>query len=245
MTQVPTHPATPAVSSGHLHLLLVDDSRVFAEVLAVRLRADPSVKEVQTAHSLSDARALLVRSRPDVLLLDLHVGDESGLDLIADLNLVPDPPRVLMLSGNDSIQLQIQALVTGAEGWVSKTARFETLMAAVGHVARGDMYLSPSSLSPLVRHLLNRDRVDGSFVDSLSARQVEVLRCLVAGMSRAECASRLHVSVNTVRTHVQALMKRADVHSTLALAAVARSLGVQGVDEGADQSQPRPPYPPR
>ncbi|MGZ4536411.1 MAG: response regulator transcription factor, partial [Nocardioidaceae bacterium] len=66
-----------------------------------------------------------------------------------------------------------------------------------------------------------------SFVDDLSPRELEVLQLLVAGLSRAEVAERLVVSPNTVRTHVQNLLKAADVHSTLALVAVAREAGVE------------------
>jgi DNA-binding NarL/FixJ family response regulator len=235
MTEQGGTAAAAAVRSGHLVLLLVDDSRVFAEVLASRLRADASIKEVWTAFSLAEARASLQHSRPDLVLLDLQLGEDSGLELLQDLTLMPGAPRVMMLSGADSTQQVVQALDAKADGWVSKTARFETLMDAVHRVARGDMYLAPPSLGPVLRHLLSRDRVDQSFVDALSARQLEVLRCVVAGMSRLECAGRLHVSVNTVRTHVQALMKRADVHSTLALAAVARDVGVRGIDEEPDR----------
>jgi len=70
-----------------------------------------------------------------------------------------------------------------------------------------------------------------SLLDDVTSRELEVLRCLVAGMNRAEVASRLFLSTNTVRTHVQSLLRRADVHSTLTLAAVARDLGVTGIDE--------------
>jgi DNA-binding NarL/FixJ family response regulator len=71
-------------------------------------------------------------------------------------------------------------------------------------------------------------------VDNLTPRELEVLRCLVSGMTRAEVAQHLFVSTNTVRTHVQSLLRRADQHSALALVAFARSLGVKGIDENDD-----------
>jgi DNA-binding NarL/FixJ family response regulator len=222
--------ARSGLRSGQVTLLLVDDSPVFVEVLAHRLRADELVDQVEVASSLREARAALPRSQPDLVLLDLQVGDELGLELIPDLARLPAPPRVLMLSGSDGSDEIIQALEAGVDGWVGKTESLEALLRAVDGVVGGEMYLPPRSLGPVLRRLLSRGRSDENFLDTLTARQLEVLRCLVAGMSRLECADRLHLSVNTVRTHVQTLMKRAGVHSSLSLAAAARDLGVRGID---------------
>jgi two-component system nitrate/nitrite response regulator NarL len=224
----------PDPGLGRVKLLLVEDYRIFADLLADRMRQEANVGRVDVASSLSEARVNLRRSRPDLVLLDLNLAaGEVGLDLLDDLARMAHPPQVLMLSAIEGVEQIVRALEAGAEGWVSKTAAFETLMLAASEVLRGNMYLAPSALGPVVRHLLDRHRVGGSFVDMLSARQLEVLRCVIAGMSRAECAERLHLSVNTVRTHVQVLLKRADVHSTLALASLARDLGVRGIDDAA------------
>jgi DNA-binding NarL/FixJ family response regulator len=218
-----------------LTVLLVEDYRIFADLLADRMRAEARVAGVEVACSLNEARANLRRSRPDLILLDLNLGGEAGLDLFADLDRMTDPPRVLMLSGIDSVEQVVRAFGAGADGWVSKTAPFETLMFAVHEVVTGNMYLAPHSLGPVLRHLLRSTKEDETFIDTVSERQLDVLRCMVAGMSRTECAERLHVSVNTVRTHVQQLLKRADVHSTLALASLARELGVRGIDEASPE----------
>ena len=219
-----------------MSLLLVEDHRVFADVLAERIRAQPGVRRVEIAGTLSEARASLRRSQPDLVLLDLQLGGELGTDLLDDLAQLADRPHVVMLSGMENTSQVVDAFVAGAEGWVSKTADFDSLMFAANEVVRGHMYLAPASLRPVLEHLLGQreTRASGnSFVEGLSTRQLEVLRCLVSGMSRAECAQRLHLSVNTVRTHVQALLKRADVHTTLALATVAREAGVRGIEDEA------------
>lgn len=231
----------PAARTGEpLRLLLVEDSRIFADLLADRIRAEQGIAEVDVACSLSEARANLRRALPDLVLLDLHLGDELGTDLLEELRLLVPPPRVLMLSGTDSAQQVVDALRAGADGWVAKTADFDVLMHAAGEVLNGNMFLAQPALGPVLRFLLDRDSAEPSFVDGLSPRQLEVLRCIVAGMSRAEAAERLHVSVNTVRTHVQVLLKRADVHTTLELAALARDLGVTGVDDPTADGSSRP-----
>ncbi len=222
-----------AVWERPVDVLLVDDHRVFAEALASRLQAEQGIEHIDIACSLSEARAYIHRSCPDLIMLDYQLDDEAGTDLLADLDGLPDRPNVLMLSGHDRAQLAVQAFEAGAHGWVSKTAPFETLMFAAAEVAHGRMYLARASLKPVLHYLLQQStsQSEPSFVDDLSARQTEVLRCVVSGMSRAECAQRLNLSVHTVRTHVQQLLKRAEVHSTLALASRARGLGVRGIDD--------------
>lgn len=212
-------------------IMLVEDSRIFADLLADRIRAQHGVVGVDIASSLDEARANIRRARPDLVLLDLNLGGESGLDLLADLEGLAVPPRVLMVSGISNTDQVVRALRAGARGWVSKTDSFDDLTFAAGEVLRGNIYLAPAVLAPVLRRLLSRDSAEESFVDSLSARQLQVLRCVVAGMSRAECAEHLHLSINTVRTHVQVLLKRADVHSTLALASLARNEGVGAIDD--------------
>jgi DNA-binding NarL/FixJ family response regulator len=218
-------------------LLLVDDHRVFADVLGEALLGEPGISRVNRASNLEAARALLASDPPDLVLLDLVLADESGFDLLGELAGSPGAPPAIVLSGSNDPQLIVRALECGAKGWLSKTTRLDALMAAVWQVLDGQMYLAPSTLRPVLTHLLadlrGRDEAAG-FVGELTPRELEVLRCLVSGMTRAEVAAHLFVSMNTVRTHVQSLLRRSEQHSALALVAFARSHGVRGIDEISD-----------
>lgn len=220
-------------------MLLVEDSRIFADLLAGRIRDRPGIAGVDIALTLAQARRLIVRACPDLVILDVCLGDGSGLDLLDDVRGASRPPRVLVLSALETVPGVVAALRSGADGWVVKTASSEALMAAVRDVLAGEMVLSPTMTGPVIRFLLQASRREEGFVAQLSTRQVEVLRCVVAGMSRAECAQQLHISVNTVRTHVQVLLKRAQVHSTLALAAAARAAGVVAWEARPDPAPTR------
>ena len=215
-------------------VLLVDDHRVFAEALANLLAAEPGIGPVGTASNLAGARTLIARARPDLVLLDLSLAEESGSDLLAELMTEPDPPAVIMLSGSTDPRLIVQALDAGARGWLAKTTRLPALVGAIWQVLDGHLYLAPAALEPVLGHLLGdlrRQRVSAGFVDRLTPRELDVLRCLVAGMTRSEAAEHLFVSTNTVRTHIQSLLRRSGQHSALALVAFARSHGVTGIDE--------------
>jgi DNA-binding NarL/FixJ family response regulator len=214
-------------------VLVIDDHRVFAEVLAAQLRLEPGIEQVEVALSLEEARVVLRTFRPQVVLLDYDLDGQPGAELIPELKRRSPYSRVVMLSGTDDSPNIIESLEAGAEAWVGKDARFETLMHASAEVLEGHLYLYPPSVKPVIRRLLDERAAKhaSTFVDDLSARELDVLRCLIAGMTRVEVAQRLYISPNTVRTHVQHLLSRAQVHSTVALVAAARSAGVKSVDD--------------
>jgi DNA-binding NarL/FixJ family response regulator len=183
------------------------------------------------------------RAGADVVLLDYDLAGESGLDLIEELDELGERPRVVMVSAGHDPQLIVEALERGAEAWVTKDAGFDVLLVAIGEVLNGHLYLPPDALRAVVDRLVEQAHgpalPEHSFVDELSSRELEVLRCLVSGMTRVEVAQRLFISTNTVRTHVQNVLKAADLHSTLALVAAARERGVTGIDEEESERRPR------
>lgn len=228
--------AQPAGLTRSISLLVVDDHRIFAEVLAMRLERELGVTGVGLAYGLDEARVLARQEAPDVVFLDYHVDGRIGTELIADLQALPNKPQVVMLSASEVTQEIIDSLQCGASAWVVKGAQVEMLMHATEEVLAGRIYLHPTTVRPVVERLLGeaRGQREKTFVDDLSPRQLEVLRCLVAGLDRAEIAQRLYISPNTVRTHAQHLLRVADAHSTLALVARAREAGVRGIDEPAE-----------
>ncbi len=215
-----------------MSLLIVDDHRIFAEVLCSRLSHEPLVHDVRLASGLDEARVLAGQHPPEVVVLDYDIDGTPSTGLVADLRALPRPPEVVMLSASDDPEAIIASLRAGASAWVVKGAPVELLMAAVDEVLQGRTYLHPTTVRPVLDQLLHQGdaQAEPTFLDDLSARQLEVLRCLAGGLTRAETAQRLFISPNTVRTHVQHLLAASGEHSTLALVARARELGVQGVD---------------
>jgi two-component system nitrate/nitrite response regulator NarL len=226
-------------------VLVVDDHRVFAEVLAAQLRLEPGIERVGVALSLEEARVVLRSFTPQIVLLDYDFDGEPGTDFIPELKSRSPGSRVIMVSGMDDSLSIIESLEAGAEAWVGKDAGFATLVQASMAVLEGHLYLYPPSVKPVIRRLLDERgaKRPPTFVDEISARELDVLRCLIAGMTRAEVAQRLYISPNTVRTHVQHLLSRAQVHSTVALVAAARSAGLKSVDDRrTDDVSPGQPW---
>jgi DNA-binding NarL/FixJ family response regulator len=215
--------------TAELSLLVVDDHRVFAEALARRLLAEPFITSVRVARSVGEARALVNRSAPDVVLLDHLLGDARGADLLPDLAKLPGPPTVLVVSATDEPSEVVSYLRAGVDGWVSKDVDYDGLLASIRAAVSGHVALVGRPLDGVVKLLLEEDAraQDGALPYELTAREREVLECLVGAMSTREIAEHLFISGHTVRTHIQHLLRRAGVHSTAELVADARARGVR------------------
>lgn len=217
-------------------ILLVDENRILADVLAMRLREEPSVGATAVAGSVAEAMSVLPGLRPDLLLVEYGGRGELALRLMAELRGSGSSASVVVLSELCDARAVFAALEAGARGWVTKDSTFAALWDALREVRIGRMVLSPSVLEPVIERALDSVRRESpaarqDFVADLTPREYEVLQCLVAGLSKKEVAARLFLSINTVRTHVQHLLRHADEHTTLALVAAARDLGVTGVGE--------------
>jgi DNA-binding NarL/FixJ family response regulator len=213
-------------------VLVVDDHRLFAEVVARSLRRAATVADARPAGTVREARAVVEERTTDVVLLDHDLAGESGLDLVPHLDALPTRPRVVLVGDDGDHGSLVDALSAGVQGWLSKHSSLEEVLRAVEAVHRGDVHLPPHTWSPEV---LDRLRARGTepaagtqpLVEVLTQRQRQVLECLVAGLRRAEIAHELRVSPHTVRTHVRDMLRVAGVHSTPRLVARARAEGVR------------------
>lgn len=215
-------------------LLMVEDHRIFADVVASHLAAAAPLAAVHLVTKLAEARALARAIRPDLLTIDYRLAGECGLDLIPDLTALDLDADVIILSASRDPAHIMEAFRRGARAWVDKTALVDDLVDAMRAVRRGDMYLSPASVRPLIDHHLHAARREGSarqFMDKCTDRELQVLQRLMAGMTHPAVALSLGLSPNTVRTHVQSLFHTFGVHSTLALIAAAREAGVTAEGE--------------
>ncbi len=223
--------------SPDLSLLFLDDHLVFAEALCQRLVELELVGDAVAATTVTQAVRLIHDRRPDVVFVDLHLAGESGLDLLPRIAGSSFRPPVGVLSGGSDPATIAEALQSGVGAWVVKNGPLDEVAHAAEALHRGDTYVSPQVAGRLIRRLLDSraSAAAPTFVDGLSPRAYAVLRCLVSGMSRQETAARLYMSPNTVRTHVQKLLRVSDTHSTLALVAAARSYGVREIDDHSAQ----------
>ncbi|MEU9128270.1 response regulator transcription factor [Kitasatospora sp. NPDC048540] len=156
-------------------------------------------------------------------------GAGDGISLVARVCRSHPELRAVVLAAADDPHRAVRALHAGASGWVAKESSLGTLMTVVRGVLRDETHLPPALLTGVVRELTSarRDRSESErLVAALTPREEEVLRCMVAGLGRQAVAERLYLSPHTVRTHMQNVLGKLGVHSTLAAVAVARRAGI-------------------
>jgi DNA-binding NarL/FixJ family response regulator len=208
--------------------LLIDDHPVFAQALAARLGCEPDFVVVPVAHTVEQAFAELARSRPAVALVDLVLGNESGLAVLEHVQARHPDTRVIMLTGVNDVGAVVEAVRLGARAWLPKSADVAQLIRVIRGVACGEAWIPPALLHEVLTRLAALEPADP--LRALTAREREVLQCMVDGLTRPEIARRLYLSPNTVRTHAQKLLTKLDSHSILEAVALARRAGMRPSD---------------
>lgn len=214
-----------------IRVVLVDDHEVFVDALAARLGDYPDLAVQGAATGVAQALALLQRVECDVIVLDLALAGEDGLT-VARAALRADPAvGIVVATGADTTDQIVEAVQLGVRGWVPKTVTADELVEAIRGVALGGTRIPADLLATVLVSLSGGQRVSIEHVRGireLTSRELEVLGCLVEGMSRTEIGDLLHISPNTVRTHVQSILHKLNVHSALAAVAIARRAGISG-----------------
>ncbi|MEU0844272.1 response regulator transcription factor [Streptomyces sp. NPDC005962] len=157
----------------------------------------------------------------------------DGIALVGGVRTAQPGVHTVVLAERDDPRRAAAALQAGASGWVAKDCSLVRLLAVIRGVLRDETHLPPALLTGVLRELTaaRKHRTESErLVESLTPREREVLRCMVAGLGRKAVAERLFLSPHTVRTHMQNVLGKLGVHSTLAAVALARRAGVGPVD---------------
>jgi DNA-binding NarL/FixJ family response regulator len=214
----------PSVAA--LSVLVVDDHAIFADALQARLSREPDLGPVGVAYGAAEARAKVVRMRPAVLVLDLLLSDgESGLDVAEAIQETSPQTKIIILTAVESVGDVVTGLMHGVRAWLPKTVDVGHLVRVVRGVHAGEAWLAPELLGRVLSDLVVGARPDP--LDGLTTRERQVLQCMVDGLTRAQIAQRLHLSVNTVRTHTQNIIAKLGAHSTLESVTLALRKGLR------------------
>ena len=218
-------------ADGHpVRVFLVDDHELFLDALARRLEVEPAVELVGRETNAADARRALSRVQVDVLIVDAQLDNESGLELVAVVLHDHIVPAAVVVTAHDNVEVAAQAVRAGARGFVSKVDHIDELVDTVEAVHRGETRLPNRLLSGILEELQRASREDDELVrrlDMLTEREREVLAMLASGADRQAIARSLFISAHTVRTHVQRILTKLNVHSQLEAVSVALRAGLQ------------------
>jgi DNA-binding NarL/FixJ family response regulator len=191
-----------------LRVAIVEDQRLFNEILAMLLSKEPDVEVVATAQTGREALRIACSLRPHVLLLDIGLPDLSGIEVARALRASAPDVRLIALSVHDEPQIVRDMLSAGASGYVLKSAALHELVRALRIVTQGALYISPE-----IAHLVHDKRAR----PRLARREREVLALIAEGKRGPEIAARLGISPATVEVHRRNIMSKLGVHTVAGL----------------------------
>ena len=213
---------TPGTS---VEVLVVDDDPLVRGALTLMMGGRDDVTVVGEAADGRECLEAAARLQPDVVLMDLRMPVLGGLEATRELHRKPDPPRVIVLTTFDADEHVLGSIAAGADGFLLKDTAPAHILEAVKRVAAGEPMLSPSatrSLISRVRTVAAEDRTTAALarLDTLTERERDVALLVGQGLSNAEIAAELHVSVPTVKAHVSRLFDKLGVTNRVQIAIV-------------------------
>ena len=203
-----------------IRVVLVDDHPVVRAGIRALIDGHDDIAVVGEAHDMASAERIVALEKPDVVLMDLSLGDgPGGAEVTARLTSLASPPRVLVLTTYDTEADILAAIEAGATGYLLKDSSPEDLAAAVRAAAAGQTALAPS----IAQRLMERARTPAQ---SLSPRELEVLQLVADGLSTLAISKRLFLSQATVKSHLVHVYTKLGVDSRTSAVAAATEAGL-------------------
>jgi DNA-binding NarL/FixJ family response regulator len=199
-------------------ILLVEDHASFRQTLAFVFDQESEFEVVAQAGSLAEARQVMDGLEVDLGVMDLSLPDGEGIELIKDLREANPHFAALVLTASLDRAEHARAAESGAAGILHKSAGVDEIMDATRRLGEGETLLSQEELIALLRlagQSREEEREARASMEQITPREKEVLQALAEGLSNKEIAARLHVSVDTERTHMMNILNKLGVHSRL------------------------------
>ncbi len=212
--------------TGKMRILIVEDDpnnlKLFRDILHYKGYATLEATDGQQAVDMAKA------GLPDLILMDLTMPKMNGMEAIGDIKSSSPETKVLILTVHKIEEYVRACLQAGADGYLLKKSSHGELLNAINHVISGEPYLDPGISDRIIEGYLNRKTkgAEQSRWGTLTKREREVLKLIAEGYKNAEIAEYLCISVSTVETHRDNLMKKLDLHNAAALTAYAIDQGL-------------------
>lgn len=220
---------------GVIKVVLVDDDALVRTGLRLILGGSPDIDVVGEASDGMEGVATVQEQRPDVVLMDIRMPRLDGIAATRRVLALEDPPQVIVLTTFDTDEMVIEALRSGASGFLLKSTRPERLVEAIRSVASGEPMLSPSVTAQLITRVTADAPAAGAAqarqralarLAELTDREREVAVALGRGSSNADIARSLYMGLPTVKTHVSRVLTKLDLDNRTQVALLVHDAGL-------------------
>ena len=227
MKAKPRHGGRRAVGIPPIRIVVVDDHVFMRELICVMLARRRSFYHVVAdAGSVAEAIVECAAHAPDLLILDINLPDRSGLEAVPDLKRVSPSTRILLCTAFATEDRILEAIHSGADGFVEKTNTWSDFLDAIDRVSGGERYFHSNTASRCGSPGASDLEMTSLSKPSLSPRESEILKLIAEGSTSKEIAARLCISVQTVETHRANLMQKVGVHNVAGLVLFAVKSGL-------------------
>jgi two-component system, NarL family, nitrate/nitrite response regulator NarL len=208
--------------SQPIRVVIVDDHVVVRTGLRMLIESQPGIIVVGEAGNGAEALAVVARTQPDIIVLDLDLGGESGLDYFPGLRTAASTARVLVLTGVRDPELHRRAVRLGSMGLVRKEEAAEVLLQAIKKVHAGEVWLEPAMIASVLGEMTGTRASqlldpEAAKIASLTEREREVVTLMGQGLRNKQIAERLGISETTVRHHLTSIFAKLGVTDRLEL----------------------------
>ena len=209
-----------------IHTLLVDDHKIFTEGLSYILANEEDISVLGTCQSAEQTLHFLAKNQVDIVLLDINLGPDNGLDLCKLIHEKYPAVRILAISMHDEENFITKMLKNGASGYLLKNTSREELLEAIRQVYAGENYQSKEVVDIVMKSLIRQKNLKNNYYQlHFTRREKEILDLVAKGLTTKEIANTLFISEKTVETHRSNLFAKFDVKNVVSLVKMAIEYG--------------------
>lgn len=192
----------PATDPAVTRIVIVDDHPATRLGLGACIAMEPDLEVCGQAADIAEAMKVIHETKPDIAIIDISLKTDDGIELIKRLKYRNDSVRILVWSMYEDSLYADRALRAGAMGYINKQQATDTVIDAIRHILKGEVYLGPEMSAQVLKRLLQgEDQLPRSPVDCLADRELETFRLIGHGLDTNQIAKRMHLSVKTVETY--------------------------------------------
>jgi two-component system, NarL family, nitrate/nitrite response regulator NarL len=213
-----------------IRILLIEDHLVIQAGLSLLIESRPGLLIVGLATNGDQAITLAAREQPDIILLDLDLGRENGLDLLSGLHAVASEARVVILTGVRDVEAHQEAIRRGVSGLVLKEQAAEVLLKAIERVHAGEIWIERAMLADVLNKLVSGAATaadpEAARVATLTERERQVAALIGAGLKNKQIGERLGITETTVRHHLSSIFTKLGIGTRLELTILVHRRGL-------------------